>query len=148
MKSTLLVLISVWLLAAPCSAQELPRAQAISVGVKVHERFTDSLTAISGLYVLGPPPNKFGNYTLAGTLFTASPTIEIGIPAGLAISLESFRHRMSYQNFWQSVDLTASTRTFFQSNTAGHAWEFPIMLKKYIDTGANVLVYPEGGLTS
>jgi hypothetical protein len=121
--------------------------QTVSAGIKIHDGFISALTATSGPLVgtLAPP---IGSFTTTGTRLSLGPTIEVQVPKGFAISFEAFRHRLSYDNQWIAVSPSTFTRTTFQSNTAGYAWEFPFVLKKYVGAGIQHPIYGEAGLAA
>src|SRR6185295_16752475 len=96
--------------------------QTVSAGIRIHEPLLDPLIGVS---------TPSFSYTSTGTRFAIGPTVEIEMKKGFALSFEALRHLVAYRN--ESASRSSGfTRTTFQTNTAGHAWELPLVLKKYV----------------
>ena len=113
------------------------RLDKLSLGVRVRVQFMSPLKSAS-LFS--------GNYTSTGTRFSAGPTVEVQVANRFAVAFEALRLTYRYE---QQPILTPMPRSKpFKGMQLITAWEFPLILKKYVAADANMGICPEAGFCS
>jgi len=88
--------------------------QSLKVGLKGGVPFSDFTKAVSSGNI---------NFNDNTRRYIFGPTVEIGLPFGLAIEVDALYRRFNYNQF-----ITGTAGTDFIS-TSGNAWEFPVLAK-------------------
>lgn len=92
-------------------------AGPLSVGVKGGVPLTDFFSAVSS----GNP--GLLNFTSGTNRYIVGPTVQLNLPAGLAVEFDALYRHFNYNSTFNLVDV------FTNNRTTGNAWEFPLLAK-------------------
>jgi hypothetical protein len=109
-------------------------AQGVSFGIRGYAEPTDTFVP-----ALIPQPGPGLNR------YSVGPTVEVGLPRSFAIQFDALRTRLEYRQESSFTSFSSFYIESFKLDTVGHSWQFPLIVKYYIQPRTPFRAYPELG---
>jgi hypothetical protein len=123
-------------------------AQSISFGIRGYAETKDTFFPTVTPFPPSSPGGGFYQFHAFLNRYSIGPTVEMTLPRSFAVQFDALRSRLEYRE--ESFDRSFSTFSSddFKGDTVGHAWQFPLIAKYYIETDKKMLrPYPEVGFS-
>jgi len=127
------VIAAVLALILECGTPSLARSQNLAAGIKTGGQL---LSQFTGSEVVSN-----------SSRLVVGPSLEVAVKRGFALEISALLKQLNNHSQGRMLAPCKCVLQINDLDTTAHAWEFPLVLKKYINVRSNVRVFPAIGVS-